>query len=304
MFKKLNKKLIRLIIFSTLTVISYFCSCRYLFGANNILWSITFILITFVLFHFLFLDIRHIKRQNFLLILIWLILIEIIVFWILWRLNTRIILAIITFNWSLWALFFSLEMVDFNSIWYFSNWWYIFTLFITITYSIAFVWMFQEFPFTCQWLNEASNKLYNFIEKPFYIFKSKWENWKQRWTKLWETLNSIWELEITSNNWENTANPIILKFNEFKKWTIDQIMADTSEYNDWVCDFLLSDINEKFWKSNLKRSVIILSYLLLYWFIRIAFLIMSGIAFILFRILYRSKIYKIKQISKKVDEIY
>jgi len=38
---------------------------------------------------------------------------------------------------------------------------------ITISYSVALIGMFQKFPFTCQGLQDASNKLIYFVEKPF-----------------------------------------------------------------------------------------------------------------------------------------
>jgi hypothetical protein len=80
-------------------------------------------------------------------------------------------------------------------------------------------------------------------------------------------------------------------------------LNDQSDYSDWVCDLLLNKINSIFNLDNFKWSVILLSYLLLYGFVRIAFLFMSTIAFILFKILYLLKVYKIKKSNRTVDEI-
>ena len=240
------------------------------------------------------------------LILACLCIIEIPLFKICWReLNKRIILSLLVFNGAIGMLFYSLEMIDFNSIWYFTRWWYIFTLCISIMYSVAFVWMFKSFPFTCQWLNDASGKLFEFVEKPFVMIKNR--NAEKIWNSnkfeenVSSLINNINETNI-SYEWD-ADNKFVRKINEFKSNTIDQILSDKNEYNEWVCDLLLDEINTILANDWVKRSVILLSYFLLYWFIRIAIFVMSGIAFIIFKILYRSKVYKISETTKKVDII-
>lgn len=174
-------------------------------------------------------------------------------------------------------------------------------------YSIAFVGMFQSFPFTCQWLNDASSKLFEFVEKPFAMIKNKKSEGTDSPNKFEKNvsnlINNINDVDISSSKW-NSENPIINKINKFKANTIDQVLADKNEYSEWVCDLLLNEINTILANDGVKRSVILLSYLLLYWFIRIAIFVMSWIAFILFKILYWSKVYKISETTKKVDEIY
>lgn len=305
LFKKIS---IRCLIFIILTFWSYILSMLYLFWLHDIIWSITFIFSTFIFFHFLFIDIENMNLWYFILLLICLCVLEIPLFMICWReLNIWIILSLLVFNGTIWALFYSLKMVDFNSIWYFTRWWYIFTLFISIMYSVAFVWMFQSFPFTCQWLNDASSKLFEFVEKPFVMIKNrnieKIENsnkFEENVSNLIENMNTA---DISINEWD-TENQLIKKINTFKANTIDQIISDKSEYSEWVCDLLLDEINTILANDWVKWSVILLSYFLLYWFIRIAIFVMSWVAFVLFKILYRSKVYKISETTKKVYEIY
>lgn len=309
MTKKLFKKItIRGLIFMILTFGSYVLSIIYLFGLHDILGSITFIFLTFIFFHFLFIDLKNMNIRHFILILACLCVIEIPLFFILKReINARIILSLLMLNWAIWALFYSIEMINFNSIGYFTRWWYIFTLCISIMYSIAFVGMFQSFPFTCQWLNDASGKLFEFVEKPFAMIKNKKsensENQNKFEKNISKLINNINDVNVSSSEW-NSENPIINKINQFKANTIDQIIADKSVYSEWVCDLLLNEINTILANDWVKRSVILLSYLLLYWFIRIAIFAMSAIAFIIFKILYWSKVYKISETTKKVDEIF
>lgn len=309
MTKKLFKKItIRGLIFMILTFGSYVLSIIYLFWLHDILGSITFIFLTFIFFHFLFIDLKNMNIRHFILILACLCVIEIPLFFILKReINARIILSLLMLNWAIWALFYSIEMINFNSIGYFTRWWYIFTLCISIMYSIAFVGMFQSFPFTCQWLNDASSKLFEFVEKPFAMIKNrkaeKTDNPNSFEKNVSNLISNINDVDISSSEW-NSENPIINKINEFKAGTIDQILADKSEYSEWVCDLLLDEINSILANDWVKWSVILLSYFLLYWFIRIAIFVMSWVAFIIFKILYRCKIYKIAETTKKVDEIY
>ena len=291
-----------------LTFGSYVLSIIYLFWLHDILWSITFIFLTFIFFHFLFIDLKNMNIRHFILILACLCAIEIPLFFILKReINARIILSLLMLNWAIWALFYSIEMINFNSIGYFTRWWYIFTLCISIMYSIAFVGMFQSFPFTCQWLDDASSKLFEFVEKPFVMIKNrkaeKTDNPNSFERNVSNLISNINDVDISSSEW-SSENPIINKINEFKAGTIDQILADKSEYSEWVCDLLLDEINSILANDWVKWSVILLSYFLLYWFIRIAIFVMSWVAFILFKILYRCKVYKIAETTKKVDEIY
>lgn len=300
MIKKLfpHKRSIRCMIFSIIVCTTYILSIFYLFGVHDILWSIACVLVIFVFFHFLFIDIKNVKRKYWIIFIISITLFEIWFFILAWReLNTWIILSLIFYNATLIVLWFMLEMVDFNTISYFTRWWFIFTVWITITYSTALVGMFQNFPLTCQGLNDASDKLYQIVEKPFTLFKKHEtvDNSHHVEEKIWSILNDINNTEIV---W--SQNIFTEKFNQLK----DELLSDTSEYSDGVCDLLLNNINHKLESNGIKRSVILLSYLLLYWFIRIAFFIMSAIAFVIFNILYLCKVYKIKTISKKVKEIY
>lgn len=303
LFKKIS---IRCFIFIILTFWSYALSILYLFGLHDILGSITFVFLTFIFFHFLFIDIKDMNLRYFILLLACLCVLGIPLFIICSReLNARIILSLILFNGAIGMLFYSLEMVDFNSIWYFTRWWYIFTLCISIMYSVAFVWMFQSFPFTCQGLDDASGKLFEFVEKPFVMIKNRNTEKVESPNKLEENvstfINNISETQISG--WES-ENKLVNKINEFKENTIDQILSDKSEYSEWVCDLLLDEINSILANDWVKWSVILLSYFLLYWFIRIAIFVMSGVAFVIFKILYRCKVYKISETTKKVYEIY
>ena len=305
MIKKIlkNKTSIRCIIFSFIVCTAYILSIIYLYWYHDILGSITCIMVLFIFFHFLFIDIKWLNIRHGITTILSLIFFTIwVCLFLWWDINMWVIFSIIFYNISIVALFFSLRYINFNSISYFTAGWFIFTVFVTITYSFALIGMFQKFPFTCQWLNDASNKLYQVVEAPFTIFKKDKDidNEYISEQRVAEMVNNFQEIELV---WWS-ENKITNKFNQFKNNIVEEIMNDTSEYSDGVCDLLLDKINHKFEGNGIKWSLILLSYLLLYWFIRIAFFIMTGIAFIIFKILYRSKVYEISETTKKVDEIY
>ena len=193
-------------------------------------------------------------------------------------------------------------------------------------YSVSLIGMFQQFPFTCDWLNEASWKLFEFVEKPFLITFNKNQDDKEKseliqdkevrtsdevLIPLENQPQDLIESEVTNeeldewgNSWSEKIKPVISKIVELKSITIDQVLDEQESYSSNMCELLLSEINSKFWLENFKRSVILLIYLLLYWFIRISFWVMSWIAFIIFKVLYWCRVYKISKTTKEVDEIY
>lgn len=312
-----NKVKVRTLIFVFLTFLAYGFTIFYLFGLHDIFASIVCVFFLFVFFHFMSLDIKKIKTKYIILILLSLTILDVTVLLLSnWEINIWLILSIITLNWSLFALFTSLKVVQFSSISYFLRWWYIFTLLITATYSIALVWMFQRFPLTCDWLQEASNKLIDFVEKPFVVSVEKIDDWTnlEEWTvfdldkkldddMVENALNKFKNTEIKIDNSENNFSKIVYQFNEWKNNSVEQIMSQQENYNISMCDMLLEEINAKYNLKEFSLSVIILIYLLLFGFVRVAIFVMSFIWFLVFKILYWSHLYKIKKVKKEVDEI-
>ncbi|HBB04708.1 TPA: hypothetical protein DCZ39_07635 [Patescibacteria group bacterium] len=78
---------------------------------------------------------------------------------------------------------------------------------------------------------------------------------------------------------------IIQNINAFKKNLIDQTLKDNTTVNMGICDYLLGQMNQIYENPAFKTSVILLMFLLLYGFVRIVFWLMTGIAFLIFKIL-------------------
>ncbi|HRX63806.1 MAG TPA: hypothetical protein P5060_01745 [Candidatus Absconditabacterales bacterium] len=236
--------------------------------------------------------------------------------------NIWLILAVVTFNTSLFVLYNSLKIIQFSSISYFLRGGYIFTLFITVTYSLALVGMFSKFPLTCDGLQGASNKLIEFVEKPFKFsvdkigvftegvqgnligkFETEAPVEEKKIFDMDQVLLKAKDKNISIEDTDENMKPIITQFNKWKSNAIDQIMGQQESYSVGVCDMVLNEINKKFSLKGFGLSVVLLSYFLLFGFVRIAFFIMSFIGFLLFKLLYLTSLYRVRKVKKEVDDI-
>ena len=304
-----NKIKIRTISFVLLAMLAYGFTIFYLFASHDIFGSIVCLFFLFVLFHFMSLDIKKFKSKYMILILLSLTIVVISTLLLSnWGSNIWLITAVISLNLSLLALFFSLKSIQFKSMSYFLRWWYIFTLFITTTYSVALMGMFQEFPLTCEWLQWASDKLIEFVETPFTFSVDTIDFIRWEWnedildTKVTDVLLKAKDTEIIADSGSMWA-PIVIQFNDWKSNSVDQIIWQQESYSLGMCDMLLDEINVKYSLKEFKLSAILLIYLLLFGFVRVAFLIMSLAWFIIFKLLYLLWLYKIIKVKKEVYEI-
>ena len=102
---------------------------------------------------------------------------------------------------------------------------------------------------------------------------------------------------------QSTSMNFIQKFNTYKKNLVDQTLKDNTSVNMGICDYLLGQMNKIYSDPAFKTSVILLMFLLFYGFIRIEFWIMTGIAFVIFKILFALKVYRIKTVLKEVEDL-
>ncbi len=306
-----NKVKIRTTSFVLLAMLAYGFTIFYLFASHDIFGSIVCLFFLFILFHFMSLDIKKFNTKYMILILLSLTIVVISILLLSnWGSNIWLIAAVASLNMALLGLFFSLKSVQFKSLFYFLRWWYIFTLFITITYSVALMWMFQEFPLTCEWLQWASDKLIEFVETPFTFSVDKLDFIMGEWAldenildeKVKDVLLKAKDTEVIADSGSMWA-PIMIQFNDWKSNSVDQIIWQQESYSLGMCDMLLDEINAKYNLKEFKLSAILLIYLLLFGFVRVAFLIMSLAWFIIFKLLYLLWLYKIIKIKKEVYEI-
>ena len=312
-FLKKYKKKTRSYTFLCLVCIFYLFSISYLFWQHDLLASVVCLLLLYLFLHFLSLDYKYFKKIYILWFMLWLLIFDLLLFFLFsWDINIWLIFSLFIFNFSIFVLFYSLDTVEFKSISYFLKWGYIFTLFITISYSVALIWMFSKFPLTCEWLREASNKLIEFVEKPITMPVNtikKTIAWDQKSIQTWlvdEKVENVvlWfkEVEISADS-DSLFYPLVYKINTWKEDVVDQVILDQKSYSQGVCNMLLTEINAKYKLKEVWFSAVVLIYFLLFGFIRLSFFVMSFIWFLMFKLLYLLWVYEIKKVQKEVKEI-
>ena len=215
--------------------------------------------------------------------------------WSMFALNMGVVYLAWLLQWS------SHDKISRDTTSYFTTWGYMFTVFITIAYSFFVIGYYENFPFTCEWLSQASNSVIDTISKPFKLGIEEAKTLKEN-TELFFN-SKILDLEkIDIKNW--TKSPTFIdKISEYKKSRLDQTIADNSKVNMGTCDYVLGEMNKIYSVPGFKVSVIALMFLVLYGFIRIEFWIMTGIAIIVFKTLYVCKVYRTKRVMKEVEEL-
>jgi len=178
-----------------------------------------------------------------------------------------------------------------------------FTVFITIGYSLFVLGYYTKFPFTCQDLSDSSSRAITMFTRPV---TSGMEKIKTDTNALFNT--KVQDIAVIGENISlqtqaSTYSKIIKNLNTYKKNFIDQTFKDNTTVNMGICDYLLGQMNKIYENPAFKASVILLMFLIFYGFIRIIVRVMTGLALILFKILLACKAYRIKKVVKEVEDL-
>ena len=156
---------------------------------------------------------------------------------------------------------------------------------------------------SCQDLSNASNNVVDFFTRPVTNGAKKiTADTKNFWnTKVGDVVTIGKDVSLQTNKVADTST--IQKINIWKKNLVDQALSDNKLVSMGICEYVLIQVNKIYNNTAFLSSVILLLFILLYSFVRIVFWVMTGVTFILFKILYRSKVYRITKVMKEVDEI-
>lgn len=301
--KKLNSP--KVWIFFWLTLISYGLIFYKLFWQFFVLQSMIYVMIFFIFFHFLYLELRKLPIKYILFAMLAITVLEGI---FIWYSSILLLFSMLTINIGVvyLARFLQGESHDktkFSSRWYFNAGGYIFTVFITIGYSLFILGYYEKFPFTCQDLSDASSRVVSFFTNPV---EKGMEKIKTDTTNIFNTkvkdVAIIWE-NISLETKGSGYLTLIQKFNTYKANLVDQAIKDNSAVNLGICDYVLEQMNKIYNNPAFKVSVILLMFLILYGFVRIVFWVMTGIWFLIFKILFKLNLYNIKIVLKEVEDI-
>ena len=301
--KKLNWP--KVWIFFWLALISYGMIFYTLFWQFFVLQSMIYVMIFFICFHFLYLELRKLPIKYILYTMLAVTILEGI---FIWYSSILLLFSMLVINIGVVYLARFLQgashdKIRFSSRWYFNAGGYIFTVFITVGYSLFILGYYEKFPFTCQDLSDASSRVVSFFTNPV---EKGMEKIKTDTTNIFNTkvkdVAIIWENLSLETKWSGYLT-FIQKFNTYKANFVDQALKDNSTVNMGICDYVLGQMNKIYNNPAFKASVILLMFLILYGFIRIVFWVMTGIGFIIFKILFRFNAYHIKVVLKEVEDI-
>lgn len=301
---------LRAVIFLAITFFAYIMSVYYIFSQHNILTFILFVLIFFLFWHFAYLHFLWTKPRYIAYLMLFLIWINILVFWyqsiFMVLCNVSLHVAIFMFIWYIdWS---SNNVVVFDSWSYFTSWGYMFTVFVTVSWSFALLWLYQKFPFTCQQLSDISNNVIDYTASPLKLSINKANEIKDKTAKFFSM--KMWDLFLNSDVLDKTVS-VDKKYKEnlinkaliYKQKYFDKTMKENDDVNMWMCDYLLDRVESVYQNTTFQVSIVILLFLLLYWFIRVTFWVMTILGFLLFRLLCLFRVYGFEKVSVEVDKI-
>lgn len=298
-------KWIKIIVFGLLSMITYFWIFYYGFGPDFFWSSLLCVLLFFLSFHFFYLQIHKIP-----LLYLWgiLLLLSVIERWSIWWSQYLLGISALVINTGIRMLAYYLQSetrdkIRFSSWAYFNVGWYIFTVFITVGYSLLLLWFYNRFPLSCQDLSNASDRVVHFFTAPITDGAKKIEvNTSTFWhTKIGDVAILGQDVSLQTNAPKN--NSFVGTINIRKKNLIDQALSNNSTVSMGICDYVLTELNKIYANPTFLTSVILLLFILLYSFVRIVFWVMTGLAFIIFKILLRLQLYRIKKTWAEVESI-
>lgn len=291
--------------FGILSFIAYVLLFSTLFLNFVVITSMIYVLVFFLFFHFFYLEIRKLPIKYLLVVMVIVSLLEGVFIWYshiflvlsAWCINAGIVML----AWHLQGA--SNDKIRFSSLDYFNVGGYIFTVFITVGYSFFVLGYYAKFPFTCQDLSNASNRVINLFTRPVTagVAKIKTDTSGFFTTKVKDI--AVIGQDISLQTKQSNYSMIIQKFNTYKKNLIEQTIKDNSTVNMGICDYLLGQMNQIYENPTFKASVILLMFLILYGFVRLVFWVMTGIALLIFKTLFGFKAYRVTTVLREVEDL-
>jgi len=317
---KFSRIIIRKIITYLWVVLWYFTTIYMLFFKESILQSMIPLLIFFVFFHFAFLEFRKYKSRWIWILFVVISLIEILLLWFSTR---QIPISVLIFN--IWVVFLSIWLRSatsnkrkFKAWTYFTVAWYMFTILMTLSYTLFLIWGKHHMDLSCWQIQQSSDRFIDTLASPFVfgwkeitLIKDGTKDIKQKKNDFFninvlEVLHLWKQVEVTPTDTiedKKLFSWLIDKFDKLQT-NIDTAIKENTKVNLGICDLILWKITQIYNHPTFQFTVVILMVLLLSPFIRFAFWIVSIIAFLIFKLLFLLKIYKTHKVLVEVDEIW
>ncbi|NOZ44045.1 MAG: hypothetical protein GXP45_02710 [bacterium] len=121
-------------------------------------------------------------------------------------------------------------------------------------------------------------------------------------TNIGDLIGFSQQVEIKPVVEEKFGDKIIQKFQKFKV-NINNAVQEHSKLSLGICDMLVKKIENLYEHPTFQFAIVLLMFILLFPFVRLAFWIISILAFLIFKILYRLGVYKKQKHLQEVEEI-
>jgi len=289
------------------TISTYILSIYYFFFEPKILWGLTFSIIFFSFAHFFIIEIKKTDISNLLLLVIFASIISIV---LIWFSNFFYVIWIWIFNLAVFFLFWDIyeevyNRIEISSYKVFTMWVKMYSLILSLTFAISFLWTYRSFNITCDQIYDNVKKASNYTLEHFWI---KMPNIKD--TKVKDIVKTI-KPENNIDKWRNIKFDWIekLKFKDifsisfWKNIVINQIMENKKILDKSLCSTIVENIKEKYNNPHFQFAVLFFIFLLFYPFIRIILYILSIFNLISFKLMNLMHLYKFKIIVEDVESI-
>ena len=321
------------------TIAFYILSIYFLFFTPNLIWWLVFAVFFFSFVHFFVIEIRKADISSILLIIIVATILEVMIngfsnfFYVLWIWFFN--LAVFFLIWDIYDEVYN--RIEISSYKVFTMWVKMYSLLLSATFALSFLWTYRSFNLTCDEIYKKVNSASKFVMRNFWVEIPK----IKKDTKIKDVINGLkeekisWNWNISNLSWKvltnlsgsnnvllswNTVNQKVSDNQEFK-WIenvkfsdliklkfwkniiINQIMENKKILDKSLCKTIVQNIKEKYTNPHFQITVIFLIFLLFYPFIRVFLYILSVINFIWFKMMNWVKIYQFKTIVEDVESI-
>lgn len=305
--------MIRKTIVTILTLLIYCVTLYFLFYAHNVLYAIPAGVVLFMMMHFFALETTHWKRYMYTIVFAswWLLL---IVFFQMFDLMK--VVSVVVFHLALIILIRSVHdhvvyhtKVSVRDI--VQGWSYLFSLLMTVAYSMVVVYSYVTFPLTCEGLYAAVDTVTDKVTQPFSVSAQKIEQRKDNimWTKDMTVQEAIGvESGVVASLEENdekklSAKGILWTLEKRKQTAVDKVVESNEKINRKICEVIVDRIKQWFENPIFQFSIVFVMFLLLGPLVRILLYLVEIVLFLLIKILLLTRVYRIYKVPVEVERI-
>lgn len=299
------------------TISFYILSIYFFFFDASIIFWLFFSIIFFLFSHYFLIEI---KKTQITTLLLMIAVVTLFLLLLNWFNNFFYLLWILIFNIWVFFLFWTIydeiyNRIQISSYNVFTRWTKIYTLFLSITFAVVFLWTYRTFNLTCPQLSSfTTNFSKHILQKIWFkshnISKIKLKDvanyiWKDEKILTWEKVILSWT-NLTWNNIKTNWN--ITFWNLFsiaflKNVILNQIMQNKKLLEKNVCEIIVWKIKDEYQKPWFQFAVIFLMFMLFYPIIFLILFILSFLNLIWFKLMNLAKIYKFKTVVEDVEVI-